>query len=57
MNTQYLSPEEIAENLSIKRRAVMALIKKNELPAYQFNSEVRVKRDDLQNFIERAKIK
>jgi len=57
MKTKFLDPEEIAEDLSIKRRAVMALVRKGELPAYRFNSEVRVKQNDLETFVEKSKIK
>lgn len=34
----------------------MGLIRRDELKAYRFGSEIRVKVDDFQEFIENAKI-
>jgi len=57
MKEKYLSPIEIAEDLDVTVKAVMGFIRKNELPAYQFGREVRVKQDHFNNFVEKSKIK
>jgi len=57
MKEKYLSPIEIAEDLDLTVKAVMGFIRKNELPAYRFGGQVRIKQDHFNDFVEQSKIK
>jgi excisionase family DNA binding protein len=57
MNTQYLAVCEIAEILSLSTKAANKLITDGHLPAFRFGSDIRVKAEDLEQFIEKSRIK
>lgn len=52
----YVTVEEIAEKLSMTSPAIRSIIRRGELPAYKFGKEWRIHKDDLENFIQAAKI-
>jgi len=56
MEENFISVHEVSEVLSISVKAVNALIKSGELAGYQFGREIRVKEEDLQQFIMRSKV-
>jgi excisionase family DNA binding protein len=54
---QFLIVTEIAEELAKSERSVWRLLKTGKLPAYQFGSSTRVKREDFDRYIERCRRK
>jgi len=56
MSDEYLTISQVGENLNLTTRAVMGLIRKAKLPAYQFGREVRVKQDHFNDFVEKSRI-
>lgn len=56
MNKKYISPIEIAEDLGLTVKAVMGLIRRKELPAYQVGSQIRIRSDHFEDFLNKAKI-
>jgi len=59
MSRQWLSPEEIAEELGLKSaETVRGWIRRRELPATKLGNRVyRVKREDLDRFLEERRTK
>lgn len=47
----------LAKELGVTMRTVYKLLDAGDLPAYRFGSVIRIKRDDVAAFLERAKIK
>jgi excisionase family DNA binding protein len=54
-NGNYLKISEVAEELNIGVRSVWRLIEEKELPKYRFCGSTRVKRGDLDAYIERSR--
>jgi excisionase family DNA binding protein len=52
---RFLSIREVAEELGISERSVWRLIEDGELPVHRFGSSTRVKREDLDAYIERSR--
>jgi excisionase family DNA binding protein len=52
---RFLTVPEVAEELRISERSVWRLIEEGELPAHKFGSSTRVKREDLDSYIERCR--
>lgn len=56
MSTQWLSPEDIAKELGLKTAdTVRGWIRKKELQATKLGNTYRVKREDLNKFLEERK--
>jgi excisionase family DNA binding protein len=53
--TRFLSIREVAEELGISERSAWRLVEQGELPVHQFGSSTRVKREDLDAYIERCR--
>jgi excisionase family DNA binding protein len=53
----FLKAEEVAFLLGLKKSTIYALVKRGELPAYQFGKSVKFKRSDLDEYIEKSKVK
>jgi excisionase family DNA binding protein len=56
MKTQFLSVNEVAQELSLTRRDVKQLVKDGLLPGYQFGKHLQVTPEDLEVFINKSKI-
>jgi len=56
MKTEYLSIYAICEQLNLNTRNVNSLIRKGDLKAYLFGKEIRVKAEDLRDYIKRSRI-
>lgn len=54
--TLFLTAEEVATILGLKKSTIYALVKRGELPAYQFGKSVKFKRSDLDEYIEKSRI-
>lgn len=48
----YLSPDEIAEEISISSQTILRWLKDGDLVGYKFARAWRVKREDLDKFLE-----
>ncbi len=55
MSTEWLSVEKIAEELDVPIDTVRAWIRTKKLPAYRPGREYRVKREDLNHFLEESR--
>ena len=53
--TEYLTVEEIAALLGEKETSVRDWIRNKRLPAYKFGRRLKVRRQDLEKFIEDSK--
>jgi excisionase family DNA binding protein len=54
-NCQFLKVPEVAEELNVRERSVWRLIEDKELPTYRFRNSTRVKREDLDAYINRSR--
>lgn len=54
---EYYKPSEIAELLNISVRKVRELITSGKLPAIKIGKVYRVRKDDLDEFIEKGRVK
>lgn len=54
--TPFMTAEEVSHLLGLKKSTIYALVKRGELPAYQFGKSVKFKRSDLEAYIERSRI-
>jgi len=57
MNTEtreFLSTQDIARMFSVSKQTVRAWMRSGQLPFVQFNQVIRIKREDVQAFIERS---
>ena len=52
---RFLTIREVADELGISERSVWRLIEDNELPAHKSGSSTRVRRSDLDDYIERSR--
>ena len=52
MSTEWLTVEQIAKELQIPKKTVQAWIRQGRLVAYKPGKEYRVKKDDLNKFLE-----
>ncbi len=52
---RFLSMREVAEELGISERSAWRLVEQGELPVHQFGASTRVKREDLDAYIERCR--
>jgi excisionase family DNA binding protein len=52
----FLSPEAAAKRLGIKLRTVLDWLRTGKLPAYKFGRQWRIKRADLEAFIEASRV-
>lgn len=52
----FMTAEEVSHLLGLKKSTIYALVKRGELPAYQFGKSVKFKRSDLDEYIERSRI-
>jgi excisionase family DNA binding protein len=52
---EYITVEQIAENLGISDDLVRKWIREKKLPAYQFGKEYRVKIVEYEKFVERRR--
>jgi excisionase family DNA binding protein len=55
MSTEWLSVEKIAEELDVPLNTVRAWIREGKLTAYKPGREYRVKREDLNKFLEETR--
>lgn len=53
---RWLSTKEASELLGVNLRTLYRFIDEGELPAYKFGRVIRLKEDDVDTFIERARI-
>lgn len=53
--TEWLTVEDIAEELEEKPNSVREWIRSKKLTAYKFGRRLKVKREDLEKFIENSK--
>ena len=53
--TKFLTVPQIAEEFGISERSVWRLIEYGVLPAHKFGASTRVKREDLDAYIERCR--
>lgn len=55
MTEQLLNPKNIAEKLNVAKSTVYALLRKGELPIIQIGKCIRVRPEDLENYINQQK--
>jgi excisionase family DNA binding protein len=53
---EFLTTQDIADRLNLKRLAVYDLLKKRKLEHYKFGRQIRVKREEFERFLEESKI-
>ena len=54
---QLLTIEEVAQALKVSKMTIYRYIKAKKLPAYKLEQELRIKEDDLAEFLKQRKIK
>jgi excisionase family DNA binding protein len=52
---RFLSLRDVADELGISERSAWRLVEQGELPVHQFGASTRVKREDLDAYIERCR--
>lgn len=58
MQTQtLLTIEEVAQALKVSKMTIYRYIKAKKLPAYKLEQELRIKEDDLAEFLKQRKVK
>ena len=55
--SQLLTIEEVAQALKVSKMTVYRYIKANKLPAYKLGQELRVKEEDLNEFLKQRIVK
>ncbi|MDZ7673934.1 MAG: helix-turn-helix domain-containing protein [Acidimicrobiales bacterium] len=55
-SVDWLSTADAAKSLGITTRTLYRFINQGDLPAYRFGRVIRVKRDDVDEFIEASRI-
>lgn len=55
-NPQLLTIEEVARTLKVSKMTIYRYIKANKLSAYRLEQELRIKEDDLVEFLKQRKI-
>ncbi len=55
MFQEFLTVREVASFLHVAQKSIYKWISEQRLPAYRFGRAVRVRRDDLDHFIETSK--
>ncbi len=54
--TKTMTPDELAEYFCISPRTVYRMIQKRELPFIKIRNRVRFRPEDVENFIENARV-
>ncbi len=54
-NPQLLTIEEVAKTLKVSKMTIYRYIKANKLSAYKLEQELRIKEDDLMEFLKDRK--
>lgn len=54
---QLLTIEEVAQALKVSKMTIYRYIKAKKLPAYKLEQELRIKEDDLAEFLKQRKVK
>ena len=52
---RFLTIRQVAEELGVSERSVWRLVEDDELPTHSFGSSTRIKREDLDAYIERCR--
>jgi len=52
---RFLNMREVAEELGLSERTAWRLVEQGELPVHQFGASTKVKREDLDVYIERSR--
>lgn len=52
-----LTIEEVAQALKVSKMTIYRYIKAKKLPAYKLEQELRIKEDDLTEFLKQRKVK
>lgn len=52
-----LTIEEVAQALKVSKMTIYRYIKAKKLPAYKLEQELRIKEDDLAEFLKQRKVK
>lgn len=52
-----LTIEEVAQALKVSKMTIYRYIKAKKLPAYKLEQELRIKEDDLNEFLKNRKVK
>ena len=52
-----LTIEEVAQALKVSKMTIYRYIKAKRLPAYKLEQELRIKEDDLNEFLKKRKVK
>lgn len=55
-NLRWMSTRETSERLGITLRTLYRFIDEGQLPAYKFGRVIRLREDDVERFIEQARI-
>ena len=57
MNEKLLTPEQVAERLQVTERTVYGWLRRGRLPALKLGRLWRIRPEDLEAFLERARAK
>lgn len=52
-----LTIEEVAKALKVSKMTIYRYVKAKKLPAYKLEQELRIKEDDLNEFLKKRKVK
>ncbi len=55
MDTEYLTPKEVADRLRVTDQAVYKWLKEGRLDGYKFGRAVRVSRKSVEQFVESSR--
>lgn len=56
MTSQWLGTPQVAEELGLTPRTVYGLVNRGELAAHRFGRVIRVRREDLDDFLRRSRV-
>lgn len=51
-----ITVKEVAERLNVTGKTVTRWIEEGKLPAYRFGKDYRIRKEDFEDFIEKAKV-
>lgn len=57
MQSPWLGTQQVADELGLTLRTVYGLVNRGELIAHRFGRVIRIRREDLEDYLQRSKVK
>jgi putative molybdopterin biosynthesis protein len=55
-NSDFYSPEELAEKLKVNKMTIYRLLARGELPYHQIGKLKRIRREDFEEFLRKTRV-